>query len=212
MPLDKIEQINPSRLVGIWHITENLDQLLQLITLTERQSEEMNLYKVDHKKLEWLSARILIKLMAAQFDINFEGIEKNEHGKPCLTKSPFEISLSHSYPYVAAIIDKTKDVGIDIEQPKEKLQKVAHRFLSTPELDFIKDDTLMLCKAWCAKETLYKIYGLRGLVFSENLLLEPYDHTSSGIITGNIIVNGSAKKYKLEYKVTEDYVLTYNVS
>lgn len=212
MPLDKIEQINPSRLVGTWHITENLDRLLQLITLTERQQKEISLYKVDNKKLEWLSARILIKLMTAQFDFHFEGIEKDEHGKPRLKNCNYEISLSHSYPYVAAIIDKTKDVGIDIEQPKQKLQRVAHRFLSESELDFIKDDTLMLCKAWCAKETLYKIYGQRGLIFSENLLLEPYGHTNSGIITGNIIVNGSAKKHKLEYKVTEDYVLTYNVS
>ncbi|MTI39153.1 4'-phosphopantetheinyl transferase family protein [Fulvivirga lutimaris] len=212
MPLDKIEQINPSRLVGIWHISENLDQLLQLISLTEAQLAEMNLYKVDNKKLEWLSARILIKLMAAQFDSQFEGLIKDEHGKPSLRNSTYQISLSHSYPYVAAIIDKTKDVGIDIEQPKEKLQRVAHRFLSKTELEFIKDDTTMLCKAWCGKETLYKIYGQRGLIFSKNLLLEPYDHANSGTITGNIIVNGSTKKHKLEYKVTEDYVLTYNVS
>ena len=212
MPLDKIEQINPSRLVGIWHITENLDQLHQLILLSESQHEEMNLYKVNNKKLEWISARILIKLIAAQLGINFEGIVKDEHGKPSLKNSNCEISLSHSYPYVAAIIDKTDDVGIDIEQPKEKLKKIAHRFLAQAELNFTKDNTIMLCKAWCAKETLYKIYGKRGLIFSENLLLEPYDQTHSGIITGNIIVNGSAKKHKLEYKVTEDYVLTYNVS
>ena len=198
--------------MGIWHITENQDQLLQLITLSERQQEEMDLYKVDNKKLEWLSARILIKLMTAQFNITFEGITKDKHGKPSLRNSHCQISLSHSYPYVAAIIDTTEDVGIDIEQPKQKLQRVADRFLSKAELDFIKDDTVMLCKAWCAKETLYKIYGQRGLIFSENLLLEPYNDANSGTITGNIIVDGSTKNHKLEYKVTEDYVLTYNVS
>ncbi len=212
MPLDKIEQIKPSRLVGIWHITETLDQLLQLISLSDNQHKEMSLYKVDKKKLEWLSGRILIKLLAAQFDINFEGIVKDEHGKPSLINSKCEISLSHSYPYVAAIIDKTQDVGIDIEQPKEKLNKIAHRFLAKSELEFIKNDTIMLCKAWCAKETLYKIYGKRGLIFSENLLLETYDHAPTGTITGNIIVNGSTKKHNLEFRVTEDYVLTYNVS
>lgn len=212
MPLDKIEQINPSRLVGIWHISENLDQLRQLFVLNEQQEEELSLFKVDTKKLEWISARILIKLLAAQFNINLEGIEKDENGKPSLRGSTCEISLSHSFPYVAAIIDKSHDVGIDIEQPKEKLNKVAHRFLAQSELDFIKNDTVMLCKAWCAKETLYKIYGKRGLAFSENLILEPYDNSRFGTITGNVIVNGSTKKHKLEYKVTEDYVLTYNVS
>jgi 4'-phosphopantetheinyl transferase len=212
MPLVQIKQINPDRIIGIWHITEDVEKLMQSISLDQKQKDELSLFKVNTKKLEWLSARLLLNVVAAEMEIPFSTIEKDENGKPYIKGSEVELSLSHSYPYVAVIIDRKIDVGIDIEQPKEKLQVIASRFLCEKELAFIKNDVVKLCIAWCAKETLYKIYSKRGLVFKENLLLEDFDKNTTGIITGHINLNSSVKSYTLEYFVHEDYVITYNIS
>ena len=212
MPLVQIKQINPDRIIGIWHITEDVDNLLQHISLDQKQKDELSLYKVNTKKLEWLSARILLKIIANEMGVHFSKILKDENGKPYMEESPVELSLSHSYPYVAVIIDRNIEVGIDIEQPREKLKTIASRFLCEKELEFIKTDVTKLCIAWCAKETLYKIYSKRGLVFKENLLIENFEKDTIGIITGHVNVNSTAKSYKLEYLVHDDYVISYNIS
>ncbi len=212
MPLEKIEKIKEGRFVAIWHITETLDELFGHISLNEKQVLELSSYKAQTKQLEWLTGRILVKMLAEKFDIKLYQIDKDENGKPLLPNESVEISLSHSYPYVAAIIDKTEPVGIDIEQPKEKLRTIAHKFLSDNEIGFIENDLIKLCLGWCAKETLYKIYSKRGLIFKEHLLLSPYSANLFGTISGTIMINGSVKSHKLDYIVTEDYVLTYNIS
>jgi 4'-phosphopantetheinyl transferase len=211
MPLINIEQINPSRLIGIWHITENLDELLQKLTPHSKYAIELDSYKVDSKKLEWAAARLTVKKLAEKMSLKYQGVDKNLDGKPLLAGSNIELSLTHSYPYVAAIIDMNQGVGIDLEQPKEKLKAIAHKFLSDQEQHFIKDNIKQLCVAWCAKETLYKIYSKKGLIFKDNLLIDPFEQKSNGIITGSIIANDSIKRHKLEYRVTDDYVLTFNI-
>ena len=56
-----------------------------------------------------------------------------EVAKPSLDQNSHHISLSHSYPYVAAQID-SHAVGIDVEQPKEKLLRIAHRVFNKAEV------------------------------------------------------------------------------
>ncbi|HNP18302.1 MAG TPA: 4'-phosphopantetheinyl transferase superfamily protein [Fulvivirga sp.] len=209
MPLIKIEQIKPERYIGIWHITEHLEDLLTQLNPNQKYLPELEGFRIMSKKLEWAAARLTVKMLAAKMKIDYKGIDKNTDGKPVLAHSNVEISLTHSYPFVAAIIDRNINVGIDLEQPKEKLKAIAHKFLSEKELLFTNNDVVKLCIAWCAKETLYKMHSKRGLLFKENLLLEPYEPKSRGIITGSIIANDSIKSYNLEYRVEKDYILTF---
>jgi len=62
---------------------------------------------------------------------------------------------------------------------------------------------------WCAKETLYKIYGKRALHFKEDLLIEPFEYKGKGVISGCISVGKMKETYSLHYEKICDYMLVY---
>ncbi len=211
MPIIKIEEINPNRSVAIWKITESLEELLSVRTLSDYDRTLFDKFRHEDKRREWLTGRLILKALAEHMNIPFKGIVKNEDGKPFLIDSEAEISLSHSFPYVAAIIDHKEDVGIDLEQPKEKLRKIAKRFLNEPELEFTANELTKLCICWCAKETLYKIYSKRKLAFRENMRIDPFDLDQENLFVGSILVNGRIKSYNLRYIIASDHIVTFNV-
>lgn len=211
MPLVKIEEINANRAIALWVISESVEELIEQRALNEYDKSLFAQLTHEQKQKEWLSGRLIIKHLAEYMDISFKGVTKDNNGKPNLTDSTSEISLSHSFPYVAAIIDRSEEVGIDLEQPKEKLRRIAPRFLNDSELDFIKNDLEKLCICWCAKETLYKIYSERGIAFRENMCIDAFELNQENTFTGNILVNGNSKKYKLKYRIAKDHILTFNI-
>ncbi|MBL7862133.1 MAG: 4'-phosphopantetheinyl transferase superfamily protein [Cyclobacteriaceae bacterium] len=159
------------------------------------------------KRLEWLAGRLLLRTLVEQCGMDFYGLEKDEYGKPYLKNLPHQISLSHSYPYVAAQINPTLAVGIDLEQPKSKLLNIASRVLAPTELTDAGTDVLKHCVYWCAKEALYKSYGKRGLHFAIHLRIEPFTLMRSGELSGKIQVNGFTRELTLTYSIQPDYVL-----
>ena len=211
MPLLKIESARERRFVATWKITENYSELVDQLAADRENLEMISRYKSEQKKLEWLAGRLTIQQLAEHSQLTYQGMSKNENGKPYLNKSKAEISLTHSYPYVAAILDPVEDVGIDLEQPTPKLLKIAHKFLNDEERRFAQDDLDKLCVCWCAKESLYKIYSKKGLVFRENLLIRPFELKATGTISGSIITHDFEKSYNLRYKLERDFVLTYNI-
>jgi phosphopantetheinyl transferase (holo-ACP synthase) len=142
--------------------------------------------------------------------LKFSGIRKDEFGKPFPVDSNYQLSLSHSYPYVAALIDSSQSVGIDLEQPKSKLLKIAPRVLSREELADAGNDLVKHCIYWCAKEAMIKVYGKKDLVFAENLIVAPFTLFSEGDIVGRIIVRGIETKVPLHYNVHNDFVVVMN--
>ena len=62
---------------------------------------------------------------------------------------------------------------------------------------------------WCAKEAMYKYYGLKALDFKANLRLrfEPLQHT--GVLQGNISKNEYEKTMKLNYQFFDEYLLIH---
>ncbi|ELR68576.1 Siderophore (Surfactin) biosynthesis regulatory protein [Fulvivirga imtechensis AK7] len=210
MPLTKIEQISDSRYLAIWHMEESAEELREKLHPRSSDTDLLRSYRSDKKILEWYCGRLCLKSLCEHIGIRYEGLRKNTTGKPFLRHSEAEISLSHSYPYVAAILDLNKDVGIDLEQPKQKLQKVAHKFLNTQELHFTNDDITLLCIHWCAKETLYKIVDQK-ISFKNHMAIEPFEVQPKGELIGRVIVNGTINSFKLEYRIENDYILTFNL-
>jgi phosphopantetheinyl transferase len=162
------------------------------------------------KRLEFLAGRVLIKELVQVFGLEFHGLVKDSFGKPFLKKHGFQISLSHSYPYVAAVIHHSLSVGIDLEQPKEKLLRIAPRVLHREELLDAGQDIIKHCIYWCAKEALVKIHGKKDLVFSENLLIDPFSKEKEGQLVGRIIVNTTETTVILKYFVFEKFVVVLN--
>lgn len=159
-----------------------------------------------------MAGRVLVQQLFRAMGLNFTGIVKNEHGKPFPNGYPYHMSLSHSFPYVAALINKRGPAGIDLEQPKEKLLRVAHRIFHPVELSDAGNNVVKHCVYWCAKEALIKIYGKKDLFFSENLLVDPFELGQEGDLRGRIVTPMSETIIPLHYSVSPGYVLVYNQS
>jgi 4'-phosphopantetheinyl transferase len=204
MPLLKIQKTNKQSGWALWFITEQESEL------TEASGEQVDSSIVSYtKRLEWLAGRALIKSLVEQCGLEFYGIIKDEFGKPFLKGYSHPISLSHSYPYVAAQIDTKVEVGIDLEQPKSKLLNVANRVLSATEFQDAGNDVVKHCIYWCAKEAMYKSYGKRGLHFADHLLISPFELKRNGDLAGRIIAHGTQRELELAYSVQPDYVLVH---
>jgi 4'-phosphopantetheinyl transferase len=162
------------------------------------------------KRLEFFAGRVLIKELLKAWSLEFQGLTKDEFGKPFLKNHPFQISLSHSYPYAAAVIDRKNSVGIDLEQPKAKLFKIAPRVLSPVELSDAGTDIIKHCIYWCAKEALIKIHGKKDLIFQQNLKISSFQRLNQGDLIGRIIVNTYETAIPLQYFVYENFVVVLN--
>lgn len=169
--------------------------------------DEMASYH-PNKQIEYLASRILISQLCAYLGISYCGIFKDENGKPHLTDSPHHISISHSYPLVACMVDKQGPCGIDIETPREQLIKIQGKFLSKEEQKFANNDLERLCQLWCAKEALYKLYGRKKLVFSENLSVT---FSGDGQLSGEIKIDGHHDPVVLQVEYFDGHFVVYSL-
>lgn len=206
MPIEKL--VNEGKRVwALWKITESEDELRALQKLEETIPPSI---ANKQKRLEWFAGRVITHCLLAELKLPYNGLTKNEDGKPFLLDNPFHISLSHSFPYVAAIIDKHNTVGIDLEQPKEKLFRVASRVFSSDELMDAGKDLTKHCIYWCAKEALIKIYGKKDLILAENLRISPFSMANEGEIIGRIIVADTESLITLYYRIFPGFVLVFS--
>jgi len=206
MPLEKIKAEN-TRCWALWKVEEDEACLADNLDSAESIPESIT---NPQKRLEWLSGRILVKAMMARLGLTYSGIVKDDYGKPFPRNSPYQLSLSHSYPFVAALMDKKGPVGIDLEQPKEKLLRIAPRVLHPEELKDAGDNLVKHCIYWCAKESLVKVHGKKDLTFAQNLLIGPFSQETSGDIVGRIIVDHDETVVPLYYRVLPHFVLVYS--
>lgn len=203
MPVAKMNKVGKESTVAIWFISETEHELGFLVQETCPEEIISPL-----KRLEWLSGRALIKTLLENLQLEYVGLRKDEFGKPFLKDHNHEISISHSYPYIAVQIHTSQPVGIDLEQPKEKLLKVAHRVLSSTELTDAGNDITKHCIYWCAKEAMYKLHGKRGLHFENQLNLAPFELQNKGFLRGKITTEHQ-QPVSLGYTVESEYVLVY---
>ena len=191
---------------GLWRIDDE-----------DMPFEEANAYEsipeslTNHvKQKEWVAGRRLVKTLMEKSGLTFRGIVKDEFGKPFPAESSYHLSLSHSFPYVAAYLHKSESVGIDLEQPKEKLFRIAPRILDAEELITAGNDVRKHCIIWCAKEVLVKVHGKKDLVFAQNLKISPFAIKPIGEITGRIIVNNHDTIVPMYYEIHEDFIVVLN--
>ncbi|HEY8935441.1 MAG TPA: 4'-phosphopantetheinyl transferase superfamily protein [Cyclobacteriaceae bacterium] len=206
MPLAKIEATTNGAL-ALWRIEEDEESLARMVAPFEQVSDSIT---NSYKRLEWLAGRALIRHLMENMGLQFQGVTKDEFGKPFLVGSDYHLALSHSYPYVAALVDKNESVGIDLEQPKSKLARIAPRVLDAVELNDAGDNITKLCIYWCAKETLIKVYGKKDLTLAKNLKITPFQLNKGGDIIGRIIATGIETTIPLQYSVTENFVLVWS--
>lgn len=203
MPITRIQKLGKESAWALWHINEPEEELSY--DALESAPEEV---VSSQKRLEFLAGRALIKELVTQAGLEYNGLRKDDFGKPFLKNLSHQISLSHSYPYVAAQLSASLSVGIDVEQPKEKLLKIAPRVLSLIEQKDAGTNLAKHCVYWCAKEAMYKIHGKRGLHFNSQLNIEPFTLGDQGILQGTISTD-TLVHVELGYQVEDDFVMVY---
>lgn len=206
MGLEKIVA-TPGRVWALWKVNETETELVRLLGGKEAVPDTLT---HPQKRLEFLGGRVIIQHLLQHLGYDYQGIDKDEHGKPSPRGHALHLSLSHSFPYVAAIVDALGTVGIDLEQPKDKLLRVAGRVLHADELRDAGSDVVKHCIYWCAKEAMLKIYGKKDLIFAENLLVRPFTREAEGHITGRIIANDDERVVPLYYLTAPGFVVVFN--
>ena len=98
--------------------------------------------------------------------------------------------------------------GIDIEEKKSKIINIQNKFLNESEKlkDEYQSDLDYLTKIWTAKESIYKALGIKGISFSDDIIIK---NTKKNKGHGYYI-NGKEKyKFDLMFFSIDNYILCY---
>lgn len=200
--------------LGIWHIVEEEEYFRQRLALT--MSENNYLEGLHGKRrLEWLASRMLLHEMSGR--TTRASCHKDPNGKPHLKDSSMNISISHTGDMAAIMVAQNLDIGVDIQRRVEKIEYIAHKYLSSVELSMVpshhnrKIDTLHIL--WGAKESLYKAYSKRGISLKQNITIPHIDQIDSssevGNLLGSIKAEGYDKAFYIHWEQREHYFLVY---
>jgi len=180
MPLVHSEMIEESSTLLLWKLSETESELREMLG-NAYNPEELSAVSHPQKLREWLASRLLIKIIAERFGINYIGTYKDEHGKAFLIDNDSHISITHTFEFVAVAINPPAAVGIDMEKMDAKLQRTSKKYLSQPEFERAGDEMALLCIYWCAKEALYKLYGKKKISFRDSIYIEPFDKDATSL-------------------------------
>lgn len=126
-------------------------------------------------------------------------LSHDKNGKPLL--EGYNVSISHTVKrqkgYVAIMLSKTHEVGVDIEYVSDRVMKIAGRFLRTDENPTTVADNLV---CWCAKEAVYKLFS------SDDLTYQQMRVSSDLTMVENLKRNVSVGIMPI---VNDDFVLVY---
>jgi len=203
MPLFKTINPNSETKIFIWKIEESFDELFNNTILNENSLKRLKKMKSLLHQRGFLSVRHLLKAANySDFDMFY-----TPDGKPHL-KNGQQISITHSHNF-SAIIISSAPVGIDIEKNREKIKRIASKFIGI-ENDFLSEENLVqqLTVIWGAKESLFKIHPDSGLLFKHHLPIEAFslkDQKTKGWINKD----NYYEKYDIFFQQIEDFTLVY---
>lgn len=210
MPLLFHRMLEPEGELGLWKIEESASYFLDQMKLVDDETKQIVKIK-GHRRLEWLAGRWLLHMMSGR---NMRGAcLKDKYGKPYLTGSLFDISISHSRE-MAAVVAAPKEVGVDVQKLVGKIELIAHKFMRQEEMDSLEAATRLehLHVYWGAKETLYKAYGRRQLDFKQHIFIEPFTYDLDvGKCTGYVEKEDYKKYFEIKYERIEDYILVWGI-
>jgi 4'-phosphopantetheinyl transferase len=209
MPLLYIKQLDERTHLGLWELTEPMEELraaLPSYVAVEERLEQVH----PKRQREWLGSRVLVYRMLQEFTSRPMQLLRNQYGKPYFPDSRYHVSISHSPQLAAVILSSRYEVGIDIELISPKALRVQDKFLTDDEKSQTLADEQNTCLYWSAKETLYKLYSRKQLIFKENLAIAPTDDPN--VLQGRVNTENFSKLYRINFEVLQNHVLTYCIN
>lgn len=114
------------------------------------------------KRKESVCAKALLcELLSSEFRLTDFNVLSDENGKPYIKNSPLHFNLSHSGDCVLCLCG-TEKVGCDIQIKCEYKEKVAKRFFTENEYNFLcesDEKELDFTRIWTMKESILKYHG-----------------------------------------------------
>ena len=206
MGIYKTLTVNNNTKVLIWKIEESFEELNQGVELTKFSKERLHGMKSDLHQRGFLSVRHLLKTAGyTDEDLLYDGF-----GKPHL-KDGKHISITHSFTFSGIIISDDKPVGIDIEKRRDKILRIAHKFTPIEAYKSIANHDALVSKltiVWGAKESLYKIYGKKKLLFLDHIYIEDFSFETN-TTTGKILYEGKTDEYDVHFLEFEEFTCVY---
>ena len=203
MPIFFQHQINETTRLGIWKIEETEEFFLSNVPLQKEITH-------PRKRLQHLAGRFLLQFLFPDFP--YELIRIADTRKPYLPNEQYHFSISHCGDYAAAIVSSHQRVGIDIEIPTEKAERIRNKFLTQNEqtiFSFITHHTQLITLLWCCKESVYKWYG-DGLVdFRHHIRLTGIDEKDETVICS---FTKAKQQPIIHYQHFDHLILTWIVS
>lgn len=207
MPLYKTINFNPSTQILVWKITESLEQLCNEVKLNPSNTIRFKGMKSEMHQRAFLSVRkLLMEKGYTDFDLEYD-----EFGKPHL-KDGNHISISHSHQFSIIIISDQK-AGIDIEMQREKILRIADKFVNNQELQRLKgfdnqDFIKKLTVKWGAKEAIFKIRNEKGISFKEHIKVNPFEIRDNKTIA-ILEIENTKQQFSIYFEEIEDFTLVY---
>jgi phosphopantetheinyl transferase len=172
MPLLREWKIGDHAMAAIWKIEEPESFFAEKTGIVSDISNE-------RRRIEHLAGRFLLTHVKGDFPLS--EIKKDQHDKPRIENDLYYFSISHSWPYIAVVIDQEQEAGIDIQTISPRILDIRHKFLSAEEQALFNDDPILLTAAWSAKEALYKWHGRRGMDFIHHFPIAQMEEYAEGV-------------------------------
>ena len=204
MPIHSVLIPKPNTKIAVWKITETLDFLISEITLTPTSQQRLNGMKSESHQKGFLAVRMALQVLGyTDTDLYY-----SENGKPHL-KDKKNISITHSFNFSVVIVSE-EPVGIDIEWCRDKVQRIEKKFVHPEEFFYPKNDYLntFLTVIWGVKESVYKMYGEKGLSFLDHIKVNPFDlREQKGI--ANVDFLNEKSSFVFHFRTIENFVLVF---
>jgi len=199
MPFLKEFIINHNTRIKVWKL--NLGEL-DYCELDEYDIHLLKSKKNQLAKEQFLAVRKTLKLENPSYKIRYD-----ESGKPSIN-SDLNISISHSNLMAAIVFTDYSKSGIDIELKESKILNVQDKFLNESEKqkNEYQSDLDYLTMIWTAKESIYKALGIKGVSFSDDIIIKNiFNNKGQGYY-----ISGKEKyKFNLIFFSIDDYILCY---
>ena len=199
--------LNEFSLLGVWKIEEDLNTLLSLVSLDIDEKKKYKGFSSNSRKLEFLSVRALLsELLGRDAKIVY-----NKNNKPFLQDGSRFISISHSHNLTAILLSTNEKVGIDLEFMSTNIAAFAFKFINRKEkvTREIDERRYHLYIHWCAKEALYKICDKEGISIRNNITIDPFKVSESGVIKGHVNTNKINESFDLYYSKYDNYAIVW---
>jgi len=218
MPFYQSIEIKPKTNLYLWKITEDFNTLFREVELKDVSRARLEIMKSESHQKGFMAVRMLLQHLGySDFDLYYDDFGKphlrDEREKTAALQdkrqengNEIHISISHSNGF-SGIVISDKNVGLDIEQLKEKTLKIASRFMDVSHLENLYDEQ-KIKKAtviWGIKEIVFKIKNEAGISFPDHITETDFMFEDKKTIA-QLNFNDQMEYFETVFDSVEDYI------